>query len=193
MPDEVNKKIAPLEIAAYFYPDDTPLRRIFLEHGRQVGEKALEILESSGMELDRDFIMAAALLHDIGIIRCHAPSIHCHGSEPYIAHGIMGGAMLREYGRMYSMDLEKFARVCERHTGSGLTAEEIRKQNLPLPERDFLPETAEEKLICLADKFFSKSGRREEKTLESIRSSMAKFGPDALRRFDELHRFFNPA
>jgi uncharacterized protein len=50
--------------------------------------------------------------------------------------------------------MEKFARICERHTGSGLTAEEIVSGGLPLPERDFLPETLEEKIICLADKFF---------------------------------------
>lgn len=89
------------------------------------------------------------------------------------------------------VDLEACARVCERHTGSGLTASEIEREGLPLPHRDFLPETLEEKLICYADKFFSKSGDPEkEKSLEKIRRSMAAFGPDSLARFDALHALF---
>ena len=53
-----------------------------------------------------------------------------------------------------------------------------------------LPETPEEKLVCLADKFFSKSGNMREKSLEHIRKSMEKFGSGAVDRFDELCRFF---
>ena len=45
----------------------------------------------------------------------------------------------------------------KRHTGAGLTKKEIIEQELPLPQQDFLPETTEEKLICYADKFFSKT------------------------------------
>ena len=87
---------------------------------------------------------------------------------------------------------EAFARVCGRHTGSGLTAKEIAETDLPLPHIDFLPETLEEKLICYADKFFSKSGDpREEKSLDRVRKSMAKFGADSLARFDALHAIFN--
>ena len=56
------------------------------------------------------------------------------------------------------------ARVCERHTGAGLTKREIIEQELPLPQQDFLPETTEEKLICYADKFFSKTHLDIEKT-----------------------------
>ena len=50
---------------------------------------------------------------------------------------------------------ESYARVCERHTGAGLTLHDILSQNLPLPHHDLQPETIEEKLICYADKFFS--------------------------------------
>ncbi len=179
-------EIEPLRILTFFYPENTPLRRLLLSHSEQVREKALEILRSSGRNLDAEQIATGAMLHDIGIGKCHAPSILCEGSADYIAHGIIGSEMLREYGRTHGLDLEPFARICERHTGSGLTAMEIRRQNLPIPERDYLPETPEEKLICLADKFFSKSGDRKEKTLEHIRRSMEKFGADSLRRFDEM-------
>ena len=106
---------------------------------------------------------------------------------------MIGGAMLRAYGKEHDLDLEVFVRICERHTGAGLSAEDIRAQGLPLPEKDFLPETPEEKLICFADKFYSKSGNMEEKSFEKVRRSMEKFGPDSLARFDEMTKLFLPS
>ncbi len=189
-------EIDPPAIVACYYPEDDALRRLLLKHSGQVRDKAFEILRarpSVARRTDPAVVAAGAALHDIGILRCDAPGIHCFGSLPYLAHGLAGGEMLREYGRRRGIDMERFARICERHTGSGLTAAEIRRRSLPLPERDFLPETPEEKLICLADKFYSKSGDMREKSMERIRFSMAKFGADALRRFDELCEFFGIA
>lgn len=187
---ETALKPDPYDILRYFYPDDTPLRRVLLKHSEQVRGKALEILERSSLTLDPELVSAGALLHDVGILRCHAPSIFCTGNEPYIAHGMIGGTMLRAYGREHELDLEAFARICERHTGAGLTAGEIRAQGLPLPAKDFLPETSEEKLICFADKFYSKSGSMKEKTFEKVRRSLEKFGPATLARFDEMQKLF---
>ena len=183
----------PLNIIAHFYPDDTPLRRLLLHHSFQVRDKALELLRHPGRigpEPDVALVTAGALLHDIGIRFCHAPGILCMGEQPYLAHGIIGARMLREYGEKNNLNLEPFARICERHTGSGLSAAEIRAGALPLPEQDFLPETPEEQLICLADKFFSKSGDMREKSLPHIRRSMLKFGQAPLARFDALCRTF---
>lgn len=180
------KTVDSLAILKHFYPEDTPLRRLLISHSEQVRDKALAILEKSGKTLDRRLVADGAILHDIGIGRCHAPSILCEGTEPYIAHGTIGGRMLREYGAECGLDLEPYARISERHTGSGLTAEEIRRQELPIPECDWLPESPEEILVCLADKFFSKSGDRKEKPLARIRHSMEKFGPAALARFDAM-------
>ena len=106
-------------------------------------------------------------------------------------HGLLGAEMLREYGKKHSCDLEVYALICERHTGSGLTASEIEAQNLPLPRRYLLPETKEEKLICLADKFFSKSGSMSEKSMEKVYKSMAKHGDGPLLRFMELCHLFH--
>ncbi len=181
------------EIITFFYPDDTPLRRLLLKHSRQVRDKAMEILRQAPghtIAADPEIVAEGAMLHDIGIGRCHAPGILCMGSAPYIAHGVIGAAMLREYAASRCLDLEPFARICERHTGAGLTAEEIRRQHLPLPEQDFQPETPAEKLICLADKFYSKSGDMKEKSLARIRRGMAEFGVDSLARFDALARYF---
>ena len=181
--------VSAFSIIEHFYPTDTPFRRLLIKHSEQVRDKALQILDGAKelpQPLDRNVVFVGAMLHDIGIGECHAPSILCNGSKPYIAHGIIGAEMLRGL----DASLEPYARICERHTGAGLSAEDIRRQNLPLPERDFLPETLEEKLICLADKFFSKSGDMKEKPFTAVRQSMMKFGDDTIRRFDELCRLF---
>ena len=188
------KTIDPYVIIDAFYPDDTPLRRLLVQHSLQVCAKALAILDlpaNRDLAPDREIVRAGALLHDIGIGRCHAPDILCTGDLPYLAHGIAGAELLRNYGRAHDLDLEPFARIAERHTGSGLTAAEIAAGGLPLPPRDFLPETPEEKLICLADKFYSKSGDLREKSMERARKSMAKFGPGPLARFDALCALFH--
>ena len=89
----------------------------------------------------------------------------------------MGAEMLREAG------FPMHARVCERHTGAGLSKDEIIRQQLPLPHEDFLPETMEEQVICYADKFFSKTHLDHEKTVEEAERSLAKFGPEGVERF----------
>ena len=169
-----------------FYAGNAELRSVLLKHSVQVKDKALQIAENCGMTLDLEIVVRGAMLHDIGIIKCHAPDIYCFGTLPYISHGCAGSAMLRKLGG----DFERYARICERHTGSGLTAKEIIAGSLPLAPVDLLPETLEEKLICLADKFFSKSGEMKEKPLPKIRKQMAKFGKDSADRFEALLELF---
>lgn len=198
-----------LDIIHHFYPEDTPLRRLLLLHSECVRNKALQIsqllstpLNSPQLQktdLNLDLIIAGSMLHDIGICATHAPGILCEGTEPYICHGTIGARMLRQLvaeGSFLAEDaamLEACARICERHTGAGLTRQDILSQGLPIePAVDLLPETLEEQLVCLADKFFSKSGDpRKEKSLEHVRRSMMKFGADSLARFDALCSTFN--
>ncbi len=73
---------------------------------------------------------------------------------------------------------ERHALVCERHTGAGLTLEEIIERQLPVPHREMVPVTLEEQIICFADKFFSKTHLDEEKTVEKARKSIAKYGEE---------------
>ena len=168
-----------------YYPEDNELRHILLVHSRAVADKALAIADRHPeLSLDRQFIEEAAMLHDIGIVRCNAPGIQCFGTEPYICHGRIGAEMLRAEG------FPRHARVCERHTGAGITHSQIIAQKLPLPQQDFLPETMEEKVICYADKFFSKSHLDEEKTIEQAIASLSKFGEEGVARFREWVKMF---
>lgn len=172
-------------IDKYYGEGSNKLKSLLLLHSQSVARKALQIgFSHTELSLDMKFIEEAAMLHDIGIIRCNAPGIHCHGTEPYICHGRIGAEMLRAEG------LPRHARVCERHTGAGLTRDDIVSQQLPLPQQDFLPETMEEKLVCYADKFFSKTRPDEEKTLEQAVRSLSKFGDEGVSRFMEWHEMF---
>lgn len=168
-----------------YYKSGSPLRATLIRHSAQVADKALEIAHNKHLDLSDDDIKAAAMLHDIGIFLTHAPSIFCEGSEPYICHGILGAKLLRDEGVP-----EYVARVAERHTGAGLTADDIRNQSLPLPPGDYMPVTLLEKLICYADKFFSKSGDMKEKSFERVCRSMQAHGDDTLARFMHLHDLF---
>ena len=168
-----------------YYPEDNELRHILINHSQSVARKALQIVSSHPeLHLDAQFVEEAAMLHDLGIFRTNAPGIQCFGSEPYICHGRLGAEILRKEG------YERHARVCERHTGAGITCKEIIAQGLPLPHQDFLPETMEEKVICYADKFFSKTHLDREKSIEKAEKSLAKFGEDGVMRFREWERMF---
>ena len=161
------------------YCIDAALRNILLQHSRAVADKALSIARNHPeLEADETFIEEAALLHDIGIVCVDAPAISCYGTEPYIKHGVLGADILRREG------LERHALVCERHTGTGLTLQQIIAQGLPLPQRDMQPVTIEEQIICFADKFFSKTKLDTEKTVEQARRSLEKFGAEGLVKFD---------
>lgn len=176
------------------YPEAGKLRDILVIHSRKVADKALDIIRKNGIqEVDPKFVEAAAMLHDIGIRRCDAPRIECHGTSPYLCHGIIGGAMLRDNCQLWGMtpaEIEPYARVCERHTGTGLTMRQIEERNLPLPHRDFVPETLEEQIICYADKFYSKTHLKREKTYAHVLRSLSDFGDDVQRKFIEWHTRF---
>ncbi len=168
-----------------YYPEDNELRHILVDHSQSVARKALQIVSSHPeLHLDPQFVEEAAMLHDIGIYLTDAPGIMCFGSQPYICHGRLGAEIMRSEG------YEAHARVCERHTGAGITEEQIIEQQLPLPHQDFLPETVAEQLICYADKFFSKTHLGREKTIEQAEKSLKKFGEEGVERFRMWERMF---
>lgn len=168
-----------------YYTENDALKALLIKHSRQVADRCLAICDRHPeLGLDCDFLEEAAMLHDIGIRWCHAPSILCMGEQPYIRHGLIGGKILREEG------LPRHARVCERHTGTGLTREQITRQQLPLPEEDFSPETMEEQLVCYADKFYSKSHPDRVLTVEDTARSLEKFGHEGVEKFMEWSKKF---
>jgi uncharacterized protein len=169
-----------LEIIARYYEPQSKAYRILKEHGELVAQRALKAAAQAGnLKPDLAFIEDAAMLHDIGIFLTRSPGLDCHGSEPYVRHGILGREILDALG------LPRHGLVCERHVGAGISAEDVRCFNLPLPQRDMRPLTVEEQIICYADKFFSKNGdgTPREKSVPEIIASLRPYGADKVERF----------
>jgi uncharacterized protein len=179
-------EIDPEAIITRFYPAGSHIRDLLLRHGELVGRKALEILDrAEWLDADREFLVQSAVLHDIGIGRTRSPELGCTGTLPYVCHGVEGRAILDRLG------LERHGLVCERHVGVGVSARQTRRRNLPLPARDMLPLSVEERLICYADKFFSKTDNgRHEKTIDEITAGLARYETEYVVRFLMLHRLF---
>jgi uncharacterized protein len=175
----------PLAILSNYYDTESKLYAILLHHSQAVTEKAVKIsVEHPELKADTGFIAEAAMLHDIGIFLTDAPAIECRGRHQYIEHGYLGSDILRAEG------FPRHALVCERHTGTGLSLANIQANNLPLPHREMMPESIEEQIICYADKFFSKSKPGSELSVEKVRKSLSKFGPEVVARFDQWNRLF---
>lgn len=178
-------RIDPVKIIEKYYQKNSDLYYTLIIHSEHVKDKAIEIAKSKPrLKANIDFLREAAMLHDIGIIMCYAPRIHCRGEHQYIEHGYLGAEILKGEG------LLQHALVCERHTGTGITSEMIKKQNLPLPDRDMIPVSIEEQIICYADKFFSKSNLSEPHSIESIQKELSRHGEEQITIFNKWHEMF---
>jgi uncharacterized protein len=111
---------------------DAGCSRRVVAHCHTVRNIALSFCDRAGIA-DRDLVNAGALLHDIG-----------RGVTHSLSHGQAGAAHCRALGLP-----EEVARIVERHTGAGLTADE--STLLRLLPRTCIPETMEEKIVAGAD------------------------------------------
>lgn len=175
----------PIEIIDKYYQEGSELRHILLTHSCSVADKAVQIADRHPeLQADRTFLYEAAMLHDIGIFLTDADGICCFGDKPYICHGYLGADLMRAEG------YPRHALVCERHTGAGLSLEQIVTQNLPVPHREMVPVSIEEQIVCFADKFYSKTKLDKEKTVEKARKSLERYGEAGLKRFDRWCELF---
>lgn len=170
-----------------YFPPDSESYRIFIPHACMVTAKALAAAWRLGLSADQmAFIEEAAMLHDIGIVRVSAPELGCRGTLPYICHGVEGRHILEAEG------LPHHALVSERHTGVGITRLEIEKNGFPIPARDMLAVSLEEKIISWADLFFGKGDIWREKPAAAVRDRLARydFGGEKVQIFDEWQGLF---
>ncbi len=177
----------PEDIIRKYYKPGTLSYDLLMVHSVAVKNLALKIAQNNPhLNINANLISEAAMLHDIGIFMTNAPDLGCYGKFPYICHGYLGREILEKEGLM------EIAPFCERHTGTGLSKEEIISRNLPIPIRDMMPGTIEEKLICYADKFFSKSGKHPEKPkkMEKIFKGLSKFGDQKIAAFNDFVKIF---
>lgn len=179
-----------LDLLARYYDPHSRAYALLKDHGEQVARKALAVARATpGGNPDLEFVRSAALLHDIGIFLTRSPGLDCHGTEPYVRHGVLGRELLDRLGH------PRHALVCERHVGAGISAGDVRRFNLPLPARDMLPVSIEEVIVCYADKFYSKNGNggSREKSVDEIVAGLRPYGEEQVVRFMSWARMFGEA
>ncbi len=173
-------------IHTYISPDSS-VYRVYIPHVSLVTAKALKIAKKLDLSREKQvFIEEAAMLHDIGMIRVDQYNNVSDGNLPYICHAPLGREILEYEG------LPRHALVAERHIGVGISKQEIMKQKFPLPQRDLMPESIEEKIISWADLFFSKSPKKlwKEKSLRDIRKTVKKYGKRQVNVFRQWFEEF---
>ena len=176
-----------LGIISKYFRDNDVAYSMYIIHVTLVTKKALAIAKRIDLkEESLKFIEEAGMLHDIGCCKVNFPEFKINGDLPYLCHMTEGHKILEEEG------LPKHARVASTHTGVGIYANEIKERNLPLEEKDYIPESIEEKIISYADLFFSKNPDSlfTEKTPGQIRKSLEKFGDKHVNIFNNWHEEF---
>lgn len=160
-----------------YAPSDKDFEAV-LKHSRALQKLAVEVAEkiqsrNKGIKIDIEFIKTAALLHDIGRFK-HPPG------KDSVKHGVAGADILRKEG----VD-DRYVRVCERHVGAGITADEIDDKGLPIPMKDYIPETVEERIIAYADNLLW--GEEVKGSEDAVARFTAKLGNAVGKRVKKLH------
>ncbi|MCO6007347.1 HDIG domain-containing protein [Actinoallomurus purpureus] len=145
---------------------------------------AEQLLADGDPSLDADLVRAGSLLHDIGVYRLYDTDGRIDESG-YIRHGILGDELLRDEGIP-----DVLRRFCSRHTGVGITRDDVRRQELPLPVADYVAESREEELVMYADKFHSKTDPPTFVSATSYADRIRRFGADKVAKFTAMCETF---
>jgi len=103
-----------------------------IDHSKTVYERTKDITKYYD-NVDLDLIKCGAMLHDVG-----------RTVTSDIRHAYIGADLLRKL----NID-EKICKITERHIGAGIVADEAKLLNLP--DRNYMPQTLEEKIVAHAD------------------------------------------
>lgn len=141
---------------------------------------AEQLLSRSGTGADPALVRAGSLLHDIGVYRLYGASGALDHSQ-YVRHGVLGRDLLADLGFPAAL-----CRFCSCHTGVGLNRADVRAQHLPIPEEDYLAETAAEELVMFADKFHTKSDPPVLVSTTTAAARLQRFGAAKVLRFETL-------
>lgn len=162
-----------------------PNKKIFLlvfTHCQIVKDISEQLIKKNNLTINKKLVIAGSLLHDIGVYKL----INKEGVVDeinYIRHGVEGHYILSQEG--FS---EELCLIAERHTGVGISRNDVIKQKLNLPVRDYLALTLEEKIIMYADKFHSKS--LHFNSLNTCSSYIKRFGQNKVKKFQSLAQLF---
>lgn len=103
-----------------------------IDHCKVVYERSHDITKHYD-NVDLDLVKAGCMLHDVGRTITNE-----------IEHAYLGADLLR------GLDVdERICLITERHVGAGITSDEAK--SLGLPDRNYIPETLEEKIVAHSD------------------------------------------
>jgi uncharacterized protein len=186
----INQNLYPGEFLLHKkYAATEMLLDLIWTHSNIIADIALHLLDTYDFdktELQREYVLQASLLHEIGVYMCggfewipnQPPSQY-----PYIQHGIIGAWILQQEG--YS---PKIVQVAHCHIGVGLSAEDIRSHAIELPQQDFFPQTPLQKFMTYVSKFHSKTPKF--RTNEQIKESLRRFSDEKMKAFEELEKTY---
>ncbi len=152
------------------------LTKNIINHVLAVSRKAIKIAtQISVIPINIKLVRIGAILHDIGRVRSHDYD-----------HAVIGGQIIREELKFS----EQLARIAETHILGGISKDEAKE--FGLPEKNYLPETIEEKIVCLADKYFI--GVKKVSIEQRFRNWFARYGENEFllrskKRVEDLEIF----
>lgn len=152
-----------------------------IRHCIKTAEKALEIAERTGLNIDMKLVCRGALFHDLGKAKTHE-----------IEHGRIGAELGMKLGLP-----EEITNIMEKHIRGGLTKEEAIE--LALPVKDYSLKVLEEKIVIYADRLVDiimegviplESESEAEERFEEILRQYPRYGKNkkTLKRYLEYHR-----
>lgn len=152
-----------------------------IKHCVKVAEKALEIAERTGADIDMELVGRGALFHDLGKAKTHE-----------IEHGKIGAELGKSLGLPQTV-----TDIMEKHIRGGLTGEEAKE--LGLPVKDYTLRMLEERIVIYADRLVDiitdgivtiKDEAEAEERFEKILREYPKYGKNeiTLNRYLGYHR-----
>ncbi len=152
-----------------------------IAHCIKVAEKAIEIAERTGADLDMELVARGALFHDLGKAKTRE-----------IEHGKVGAEIGKELGLP-----EEVIAIMEKHIRGGLSEKEA--EELGLPVKDYSLKSLEEKIVIYADRLVDiiteglvnlSSEREAEERFEEILREYPKYGKNekTMNRYFQYHR-----
>lgn len=118
-------------------------------------------------EVDLELLEAGALLHDLGRSKSHE-----------VDHAVVGAQLANELGIA-----DEVIKIIERHIAAGIPAADAK--SLGLPEKDYIPQTIEERIVAHADNLIEDNKRCTiQRSVEILTS---KGLPEVAERVKKLH------
>lgn len=132
-----------------------------IKHCVKVAEKALEIAQRTGADVNMELVGRGALFHDLGKAKTHE-----------IVHGMLGA----EIGEKMGLPKE-ITDIMEKHIRGGLTEPEAKELGLPI--KDYTLKRLEERIVIYADRL-----------VDIITDGIVQIGSEleAETRFEEILR-----